>query len=159
MAQKQITIRLNERTERLVHEISPSGEVNYNFAVNQVFHRYDVLCEHLKPTLSQGEWNAIFQAYNGHAWNKDIELEAKAFAFDIKQAIVYDGNVRDLLGIKTAYDYSIDDEDNADAILNDEAAAAFIAKIDKLTIPQIIAVFKEAQAFWTPKHPVPNDEN
>jgi hypothetical protein len=136
MAQTQKTIRFNKDSDRLIEEISPTGEANYNFAVNQILHRYSVLCRHLKPAFEQNEWLAICQAYNGRAFNADVELEARAFGFTIREAIRYDENVRTLLGgdpLKTNFD-------------------GFIEKIDALTIPQIIAVFQAIHEFWTPKH-------
>jgi len=135
MAQTQKTIRFSKENDRLIAEISPNNsEPNYNFAVNQVMHRYSVLCKHLKPDFEQNEWHAIFQAYNGHFFNADVELEAKAFQWQIKEAMQWDGNVRELLGDPVKTDWP-----------------EFIEKIEALTIPQIIAVFQEVHAFWTPK--------
>ena len=135
MAQIQKTIRFNKESDRLIEEISPTGDVNYNFAVNQIMHRYQILCNYLKPQFADNEWQAICQAYNGRMFNSDVELEAKAFGFSIRQAIQYDENVRVLLSgdpLKTEFD-------------------DFIAKIDVLTIPEIIAVFQAIHEFWTPK--------
>lgn len=141
MAQTQKTIRFNQQSERLVEEISPTGDLNYNFAVNQIMHRYSNLCKHLKPDFTQNEWAAICQAYNGKMFNADVELEAKAFGFTIREAIAYDENVRCLLdgGAQTG-----------DPLRTD--FSAFIDKVDALTIPQIIAVFQTVHEFWTPTH-------
>lgn len=139
MAQTQKTIRFNQQSERLVEEISPTGDLNYNFSVNQVMHRYSVLCKHLKPEFEPTEWKAIFQAYNGRLFNADAELEAKAFGFTMREAIAYDENVRCLLngGAQTG-----------DPLRTD--FSKFIEKVDALTVPQIIAVFQAVHEFWTP---------
>lgn len=135
MAQTQKTIRFNQRSDELIQHVSPSGsEPNYNFSVNQIIHRYDVLTEHLLPKFSDNEFNAICQAYNGHAFNSDIELEARAFGWTIREAIQYDENVRVLLG---------DDPLRTDF-------SEFISKIDQLTIPEIIATIQAVHVFWTP---------
>jgi hypothetical protein len=133
MAQTQKTIRFNQQSDELIAHISPHKS-NYNFAVNQIIHRYAVLCNHLKPEFAQNEWHAIFQAYNGKLFNADIELEAKAFGWGIREAIQYNENLRTLLGndpLKTDFD-------------------GFIEKVDALTIPQIIAVFQAVHEFWQP---------
>lgn len=132
MAQTQKTIRFNLESDKLVSQIS--REVNYNFSVNQVMHRYSVLCKYLTPSFEKNEWLALYQAYNGRVLNADVELEAKAFGFTIREAIAYDENVRCLLdGNPLRTDFS-----------------AFIEKIDALAVPQIIAVFQKIHEFWTP---------
>ena len=136
MAQTQKTIRFNKESEQLVRQICPTGEENYNFAVNQVFQRYSVLTQYLMPEFKKNEWQAICQAFNGRLFNADIELEAKAFSFGVRQAIQYDENVRVLL---------CDDPLKTDF-------PEFLAKIDTLSIPQIIAVFQKVHDFWTPKN-------
>jgi len=134
MAQTQKTIRFNKESDALVAQISPTLAINYNFATNNVFHRYLVMTRHLTPEFNDSEWQAIYQAFNGRLFNADIELEAKAFYFSIKEAIAYDETVRILLG---------------DDPLQTEFPE-FIAKIEALTIPQIIAVFQKVHEFWTP---------
>ena len=135
MAQTQKTIRFSKENDRLIAEISPNHvEPNYNFGVNQIMQRYSVLCKHLKPEFTAKEWMAIFQAYNEHSFNADIELEAKAFQWQIKEAIQWRGDVRELLG---------------DLIKKD--CPAFIEKIESLSIPEIIAVFQEIHSFWMSK--------
>lgn len=135
MAQTQKTIRFNQLSDNVITEICPSWDVNYNFAVNQIIHRYSVLCKHLKPIFSENEFLAIAQAYNGKLWNADIELEAKAFTWQIKESIKYDENVRLFLG---------------DDLLITEFPG-FIEKIEELTIPEIIALFQSVHEFWTRK--------
>jgi len=135
MAQTQKTIRFNKEADRLVAEISPNYDINYNYSVNQVMHRYSVLCKYLKPEFLENEFMAICQAYNGYVFNTDIELEAKGFSWSIREAISYDENVRTLL-----------DDDPLQTEF-----PIFLAKIDSLTIPQIIAIFQNVHEFWTPK--------
>jgi len=131
MAQTQKTIRFNQRSDELVQQISPNhSEPNYNFSINQLIHRYDVLTKHLLPEFESGEFKAICQAYNGHAFNSDIELEARAFGWTMREAIQYDENVLVLLGndpLRTKF-------------------KEFIEKVDALTIPQIIATLQAVHA-------------
>lgn len=80
---------------------------------------------------------AICQAYNGKIFNADIELEAKAFSWQIKEAIAYDQNVAELLG-----DYTKQSPGDW---------PDFMQKIETLTIPEIIALFQYVHDFWTRK--------
>jgi hypothetical protein len=131
MAQTQKTIRFNKESDRLIAEVSPSGDVNFNYSVNQIIHRYSILCDHLTPDFTEKEWMAIYQAYNGRMFNADIELEAKAFMWCIKESIQYDINVNEILGDHMNTDWP-----------------EFIGKCEALTIPQIIAVFQKVHEFW-----------
>jgi hypothetical protein len=139
MAQTQKTIRFNKETDRLIAEISPSGDINYNFAVNQAMHRYQILCKHLTPNFPYNEWNAICECYNGHLFNADIELEALAFPRRIRESIAYDENVRCLLDSSAQTGNPLRTN-----------FPEFLAKIDALSVPQIIAVFSVVNTFWTP---------
>jgi hypothetical protein len=101
MAQKQKTIRFNELSDSLVAQTRKEheSESNYNYAVNQIFARYAVMCDYLESELpfSKMQMQGMAAAFNGRVYNSDIDTEARAFRFNISEAVQYDGNARMLL--------------------------------------------------------------
>ncbi len=142
MAQTQKTIRFNQESDQLVAQTRKAheSEPNYNYAVNQVFARYLVMCEYLEKELpfSGMQMAGMVAAFNGRVYSPDIDTEARAFRFNISEAVQYDGNARMLL-LETSDPVSMDGYEE------------LMKKVDSLTIPQIISIINYCQAYWTPK--------
>jgi hypothetical protein len=142
MAQTQKTIRFNELSDSLVAQTRKEheSEPNYNYAVNQIFARYAVMCDYLERELpfSKMQMQGIAAAFNGRVYNSDIDTEARAFRFNISEAVQYDGNARMLL-LETDDPVSMEGYDE------------LMKKVDSLSIPQIIAIINYCQRFWKPK--------
>jgi len=135
MAQTQKTIRFNKLSDEIIRAICPNDEVNYNFAVNQLILRYKVMClELMKGHFSEDEISALAKAYEGYNFNSDIELEAKAFNYNVSKSSLHDD-------------------------ISNQKTEAFLEKCGAMSTPQIIATFHAIHCFLTPPEAESNGNN
>ena len=134
------SVRLSDLTVAVCANLSMSySEVNYSGSINKMAERYTLFAEHCLPDLTDGEFGAIAQAYNGHLF-KDVLTECKAMGWQIDQAIVYDRNVGDNLGLSQD-DYSSQEKLSI-------AARPFMQRVSGWSISQRLAVIAKVNIFW-----------
>lgn len=85
MAQTQKTIRFNTLSDKLISQVKKNGEVNYNYATNQLIRRYNALCDYITPDFSEAEWYELHKL--SHELGADVVLEAKAFRWNVSEHV------------------------------------------------------------------------
>lgn len=123
------SIRLSDETENLCKNLNQFSEVNWSGSINSITSRYNIFVSELLPELSDNEKKAIYCAYNGRFFNKDIMLEISAFDYTISTAIDCDTQVSDFIG--------------AENLTN------FYEKCKKFTVCERLAIIDMIQRFWS----------
>lgn len=124
------SVRLVDETVNLCNAVSHDGEENWSGGINKIAERYGIFVEKCLPELSQFEKLAICQSYNGHAPHGDLRTELRMMDWHLSESVTHDGSVAEMI-------------DKSEAGRDE-----FLAKAKAWTLPERLAVFHMAYAFW-----------
>lgn len=126
----QKSIRLTDASVKVINEVSPVA--NFNGSINSIIERYRRMCTDSLPELSDSEKKLIANIYRNKNYDlKKAHITAKTLPSTIKDAILF---------VTHDKEYS----------LNTEDLKIFMAKIDRLTYTECMAIYHFAVGgFWS----------
>ncbi|MGO3848697.1 MAG: hypothetical protein ACTJIB_10500 [Pseudoalteromonas prydzensis] len=129
MAAIKKSVRLVDKTQATLHNLTLTGEVNWSGSINDMAAQFELFVNDNTPELTAKEWNVFYCAYNGYMPSQDQEREARMLSWHISEGYQYDEQIREFIG-------------------SEAAAVALIDRVKSWSLSQQLAVIYKAKSFW-----------
>lgn len=118
------------RTISRAYKSQPDSDVNWSGSLNAMAEEYQLIMAENKPNLTNDQWMALYNLYNGYMPSGDAQREARLLSWQVSEGYQYDATVAELLGTK-------------------EDAVAFIEDIKSWSLTKQLSAIFHAKRFWS----------